>query len=413
MYKEYFLPEQWIFPFEDIPRGKKIVLWGAGIVGKQYYAQLQTTKWAEQILWVDKNWKRFRSIYGEKCLVNSPSEIDKDDFDYIVISVSSSMCAIDIRNEIISMGIPADKIVWFPSQSKVLMSSNPYINRLIEPAYREFEEVIKWQPDSSQATFWYEKITDKENFVVPRLVVVLTTRCSLRCNGCNNLMPLVQRYTDFPCEKVLFWINNFLNAADGCVTLELLGGEPFLYKDLNKVLVALIQEKKILRVEITTNGTIVPQNELLELLRSPKCFIKVSKYPGIKRTEKFIETIKEFDISHLVIDDVDWIDPGPPISHGKSSHKLKYEYTKCGASYTCKTLLGGKIYPCARGASLFHLGYIQESTAECIDIENNDNLRERMRDFFLKDTSVVCDYCTITDSWRCIQAGVQCETRDC
>lgn len=409
MYQENFLPVNRLFPFEDVPRDKNIVLWGAGSVGKQYFSQLNRIKWAKSILWVDKNWEKYLSIYGEKCIIHSPDSIKDYDCDYVVIAVASYLSAAEIRNEINEKGISDDKIVWYPSQPPILLTDDKYVNRLKVPAMQELELVGKLQVGKGKINDWYDKISNQDNFVIPRLVVVLTTRCSLRCNGCNNLMPLVKKHIDFPYEKVLAWIQKILDMSDGIVSLELLGGEPFLYKDLNKVLEVLLKENKIFRVEITTNGTVIPKDETFSLLSSPKCFVSVSKYPGINSNEKFIEKLKEYNIVHLVMDDMVWIDPGEPVSHEKTASKLNRDYEKCGASYTCKTLLGGKIYPCARGASLFHLGYIKENEDEYVEIEENCNFRQKLKEFFLKENSIVCDYCTITDRWRRIKAGDQCK----
>ena len=60
--------------------------------------------------------------------------------------------------------------------------------------------------------------------VLPRLVVELTNRCTLRCRHCNNLMPFVKKPWDAEPEQVVEDLHRVLGAVDGIVKVELLGG---------------------------------------------------------------------------------------------------------------------------------------------------------------------------------------------
>ena len=72
-----------MFPYEELDRNQKIVLYGAGVVGKSYYRQLIENHYCEIVLWVDREFETIRtSMYP----VNNPEEIKKVEYDYIVIA---------------------------------------------------------------------------------------------------------------------------------------------------------------------------------------------------------------------------------------------------------------------------------------------------------------------------------------
>lgn len=72
----------YIFPFHRIPFGARIVLYGAGVVGKLFYRQLITTGYCSQITWVD------RLALRDIDMVESVDHVSDADIDYIVIANS-------------------------------------------------------------------------------------------------------------------------------------------------------------------------------------------------------------------------------------------------------------------------------------------------------------------------------------
>ncbi len=74
--------EFFMFPYELVPQGAKIVLYGAGYVGKSYYRQIRENNFCEIVLWCDAN---FESIRNEKYQIESIEAIQNTEYDYIVI----------------------------------------------------------------------------------------------------------------------------------------------------------------------------------------------------------------------------------------------------------------------------------------------------------------------------------------
>ncbi len=100
-----------LFPYTEMERNKKIVLYGAGKVGKDYYRQLYRQTNLHIVLWVDREWKK-KSM--NQAPIVSPECIFNCEYDYIVIAVKEKELSYKIRGELIDKGISEKKILWKP-----------------------------------------------------------------------------------------------------------------------------------------------------------------------------------------------------------------------------------------------------------------------------------------------------------
>ena len=95
-------------PYEIIPKGSKLVIYGAGKVGKSMAKCLKASEFAEIVLWIDNNCSE--SIYGIE--VEEPKEICKCVYDYVLIAVSVEDYVNEIREQLKQLGVPEGKILW-------------------------------------------------------------------------------------------------------------------------------------------------------------------------------------------------------------------------------------------------------------------------------------------------------------
>lgn len=70
------------FPYDKVPEGSKIVIYGAGVVGKEIYQAQKNRKLYEIVSWVDQNYKAYEDL-----LVERPETMLGLEFDYIVVAV--------------------------------------------------------------------------------------------------------------------------------------------------------------------------------------------------------------------------------------------------------------------------------------------------------------------------------------
>lgn len=98
-----------VFPFHKVKRGTKVLIYGAGNIGKKMCKFLQCTEYAEMCGFVDKN---KRGIVEGKQVFTTES-LEKVEFDYIVISVKNHTINMEVINSLGKIGIQSEKIVSY------------------------------------------------------------------------------------------------------------------------------------------------------------------------------------------------------------------------------------------------------------------------------------------------------------
>ncbi|PJJ31138.1 glycosyltransferase family 2 protein [Lacrimispora celerecrescens] len=99
---------KYIFPFDKVSKGSKIILYGAGVVGSTYFHQIKKINYCEVILWVDKNSLSYRNKGYE---IKDVDDILNVEYDYIVLCNSVKNIFDQIKIELIKMGVSEAKIV--------------------------------------------------------------------------------------------------------------------------------------------------------------------------------------------------------------------------------------------------------------------------------------------------------------
>lgn len=109
IYGERRVRKTYTFPFDLVKKDSRVILYGAGAVGQEFYRQVKQISYAEIVLRVDQNYESY-SLYDLK----HPSVLNKDvEYDYIVIANASPYIAKEIRDYLLSMsGVDGAKIVW-------------------------------------------------------------------------------------------------------------------------------------------------------------------------------------------------------------------------------------------------------------------------------------------------------------
>lgn len=105
----YGLSVGYLFPYELIEPGSRVVIYGAGVVGQCYYNCLRSGRYGEVVAIADKNAVNIRNA---GCSVVAPYDILKLSFDVVVVAVEPRELYEIIKTELEEIGINAEKIVW-------------------------------------------------------------------------------------------------------------------------------------------------------------------------------------------------------------------------------------------------------------------------------------------------------------
>ena len=102
----------YLYPFTKVKSGSRIVVYGAGKCGYTLMKYLVDVRDYQVMLWVDQNIRR-PALPTYK--ISSVRDIHTVDYDYIVIAVIMSNIAKEIRESLMLMGIPEEKIATMDS----------------------------------------------------------------------------------------------------------------------------------------------------------------------------------------------------------------------------------------------------------------------------------------------------------
>lgn len=247
----------------------------------------------------------------------------------------------------------------------------------------------------------------EDDFILPYLPIYLTTACSLNCEKCNNLMPMFRgQASDFLWDKTKLSLDKILSCVKEIIFCELVGGEPFLNKDMETALDYLGSRENVRQIVIVTNGTVIPKDKILEKLKKYNVLVRVSDYGLFEKMSMFIAKLDEYRINVRIQQDMKWNDPGGTEKRNRGREELKKQYNACEFSLKCKYLCEEKLFSCARAASLYHLRLF-DSEKDILDITDETTAAD-IRDFYLHDEGEICCYCDLfTERGVEIPAAVQ------
>ncbi len=96
----------YLFPYQLIDKGSRIILYGAGKVGQSYYEQIRKNAYCSIAAWADSN------AYKEDENIISPMMIAEIEYSKIVIAIKSRKSAEEIIQSLVHLGVDREKIVW-------------------------------------------------------------------------------------------------------------------------------------------------------------------------------------------------------------------------------------------------------------------------------------------------------------
>lgn len=339
---------------KNILSRKKIYIFGAGVLGQEYFHVLE--KFGVFAGYIDNSKEKQGTLcHGSR-----------------VISFASYM-----KDAILDMSV----IVVCVSQK----NRNAIANQLMDSGLQENYD------------FWdYEKFFNEvfplflmyqfHVFYVPVTQISLTERCTLHCRKCAHACNLVPpNANDLPLPVAKEGADYFFKFVDYVDEFVLIGGEPFLYKSIAEIIeyIGLRYRKKINIFSITTNGTVLPQDSLLTLCNKYHVLIRISNYSQsipkiVKQYERWRDKALDFSVECKIGEAASWMDYGfDYVNRKASADELIKVFDACRTP--CHEIRGSKFYYCVMARSVaenMHKGIGEE---DCLDLkELNDECGRMM-----------------------------------
>ncbi len=241
----------------------------------------------------------------------------------------------------------------------------------------------------------HEFYFDDSKTYMRSLDVMITTKCSLKCSNCSNLM---QYYID-PKNTSLEQIVNSLDILDKNVDhiseFRVIGGEPLMNKDWANVVRSISEKNSEAKIFIYTNGTIPPREEDLESLQGKNVNFTITDYGKLsKNIDKMTESLKKYNLSFDRQPAQDWIDCSSIKHHKRSTSELKEVFKQCCVKYIY-TLLHGKLYRCPFIANAANLNAIPDNPANYVNLlSKTEDIKQRIKRLVkVAKFFPACDFC--------------------
>lgn len=282
-------------------------------------------------------------------------------------------------------------------REKLYQMSNSYDDKNIRIYYQN----RKSEDYKQKITSCYSRWSNYVNMVVlgklelPFLGLTLTTKCSLRCKHCADLIPMYGKNAcHYSADETLKDLQKVLDAVNKIHMLVLGGGEIFLYPELGKVLDYCVSNKKIKTVCLITNGTIKPSKEILERLNNDKIIVRVSNYGNVvPNRQKLIHTLKQEGIIVENLRKQVWYDIGDMSDRHRTKKELIETYNNCGMK-NCHHIHNGKIWYCTRQRGS-ELGLMPpQRKKDYVEIvADPKTMKKNLVEMYNRKFIMTCNYC--------------------
>lgn len=219
---------------------------------------------------------------------------------------------------------------------------------------------------------------------ISTLNLVPSTVCNLNCNACLNFNPFIQEHTVYPVSDLKNSVRTLFGAVDFIGRFQLTGGEPLLYKDLNE-LISFIGDhyrSQIALFELVTNGTMIPSDETVELLRKYNMRVYLDDYgmsvsgPQYKFREIYYLLKNNFvDVVHNYI--TEWYDFTTKTEDSPefSEDSLRAHFDHCGCPFS--SLVGTRIASCNYALYSYKAGLSDFYEDEYFDLSTVDDTNKK------------------------------------
>jgi organic radical activating enzyme len=292
----------------------------------------------------------------------------------------------------------------FDVNQQVIVTTDVYKQK-----YKEFLEKndVKWTWYKNIASIWPFKYKNKVHIF--QSDVLVTEKCSLNCSHCNMFMP----HYEFPIHRelntIISDIDSYFKLVDYVSVFHLVGGEPFLYPNIENVINHILKNyiTKIDKLIITTNGTILPKDSIIKLLKHNDVILSVSDYSDklefVKsKITKVLDVYKNNNINHYVRNEIEWYDFGDlRVKKNLPTDELIKHFDSCTAPF--RGLNDGKFYYCHLNTSAVRTKLFPLSENDYVDI--NTISKEDLLKFDLGYTDL--GYITFCDNCNGCNTGIK------
>lgn len=232
----------------------------------------------------------------------------------------------------------------------------------------------------------------KNGLIIHELSMYITTRCSLKCNGCCALMDFFRpgEQKDMDLQDSIQSFDLLMKNIDFVDVVVLIGGETFLYKDIDKLLIHIASSKyikKIGQIELVTNGTILPAKSTLEILGNNRHIFltRISDYGKLSSKKlSLVSFLNKYNCFYSNTVRNTWYLSNQPIvpADDLTEDEIRQKCSNCDCLKGGRLrIVGNKIYTCHFVAFAAECHAVPQDKRDYLDINTDCISKENLQKF--------------------------------
>ena len=206
----------------------------------------------------------------------------------------------------------------------------------------------------------------------------ITSRCTLKCKHCNMFMPYYREHVDYTAKDILEDLELLFRHVDYIVAYEILGGEPLINGELADMIRRIGDRygNRIGNIGIITNGTLLPDEQLIEISKKYNVKYDFSDYTDVvdykKRFDSAVKIVSDAGLRYSVNRSLRWCDFGFPVNNRMYDFdKVREHMLSCGPIF--HGLNDGKYYYCHVSWSADKAKLLKNVSDDYIDLRTLDD----------------------------------------
>lgn len=354
-------------------RGKSLFVYGFGMAGKWLSANID----AQVVGFIDTDQKKVgREFNGIPVLSVEKAAQRMDPDSEIIVTV------VDIQDVV-------PQLKMLPARTWTALGVHLDKTKVFVNPTGESDQFVEYSLLSVENC---HKAHAKEGGLFLRSVdLVITERCSLRCKDCSNLMQYYERPVNIEFDEVIRDFDNLTREPDHIHEVRLIGGEPFMNKDIYRILEYIVKSPKISLVVIYTNAMIPVRAVEADILRNPKIIFSVTDYGDLaKSTPRVVRGLEQLGLTLRRHPPENWTDSGTIHDFKRSLAENKQLFADC-CGKNLLTVTDGRLYRCPFAANAERLRGVPLDPLNSVELTAT---KEAIRRYvFQIDFLPACNFC--------------------
>ena len=238
----------------------------------------------------------------------------------------------------------------------------------------------------------HENYFSPQRLTVQSVDLMITEKCSMKCKDCSNLMQYYEHPENADLAQMYAMIDGLCEKMDEIYEFRVIGGEPFMHKDLHTVVEYVRKKPNVLKVSIFTNGTILPREHQWAAFEHSKVRLFITDYDALSRNIKpLVAELERRGIAFVSEKANNWTNCATLYKHDRTVAENEALFAQCCAK-NLATLADGRLYRCPFAANAAKLRAVPDYQEDYLVV--TDASRDQIRHFLREKNYIdTCDHC--------------------